>query len=92
LTSILINELTSSIRSLIGAVAVPNVILAVAELPKTRSGKVTRRVLRKIAEGDEKADLGDLSTLLDESVIAQLWKEISQWSRKKRSHYEHRLD
>jgi len=78
LTSTLINELTSSIRSLIGAVAVPNVILAVAELPKTRSGKVTRRVLRKIAEGDEKADLGDLSTLLDESVIAQLWKEISQ--------------
>lgn len=43
-------------------------------LPKTRSGKITRRILRKIAEGDPSADLGDTTTLLDETVISKLWE------------------
>jgi acetyl-CoA synthetase len=43
-------------------------------LPKTRSGKITRRILRKIAEGDQAADLGDTTTLVDEAVIPKLWE------------------
>ena len=43
-------------------------------LPKTRSGKITRRILRKIAEGDKQADLGDISTLVDETIIEHLWE------------------
>lgn len=61
----------------IGAIAIPDVIHEAPGLPKTRSGKVTRRILRKIAEGDTGADLGDTSTLVDEAVIEQLWETRS---------------
>jgi acetyl-CoA synthetase len=73
LTPALIEELKVMVRTKIGAIAVPEVIQHSPGLPKTRSGKITRRILRKIAEGDRKADLGDTTTLADESVIAQLW-------------------
>jgi acetyl-CoA synthetase len=65
--------LKSIVREKIGAIAVPAVIQEAPGLPKTRSGKVTRRILRKIAEGDVGADLGDVTTLVDEAVIGQLW-------------------
>lgn len=56
-----INELKRLVREKIGAIAVPDTIHeASTGLPKTRSGKVTRRILRKIAEGDQKSDLGDI--------------------------------
>lgn len=67
----LISELKQLVRTKIGALAVPDVIQEAPGLPKTRSGKVTRRILRKIAEGAEGA-IGDTTTLIDESVIGQL--------------------
>jgi acetyl-CoA synthetase len=52
----------------IGKIAKPDKIQFVSGLPKTRSGKIMRRILRKIAEGDT-SNLGDTSTLLDPEVI-----------------------
>ncbi|KAH7722573.1 acetyl-coenzyme A synthetasecytoplasmic [Aphelenchoides avenae] len=69
----LVLQLKNLVREKIGAIAVPDIIQEAPGLPKTRSGKVTRRILRKIAEGDRNADLGDMTTLVDESVITQLW-------------------
>lgn len=75
LNAILVAELQQIVRSKIGAIAVPGSadIQNATSLPKTRSGKITRRILRKVAEGDPKADLGDLSTLVDENVVQLLW-------------------
>ncbi|MFH4979550.1 hypothetical protein AB6A40_006259 [Gnathostoma spinigerum] len=73
LTEEKIKQLKMLVRTKIGAIAVPDIIQAAPGLPKTRSGKVTRRILRKIAEGDRAADLGDTTTLVDENVIALLW-------------------
>ena len=55
----------------IGPIATPDRILVTPGLPKTRSGKIMRRILRKIAAGDT-ADLGDISTLADPSVVEKL--------------------
>jgi len=55
----------------IGPIAKPDVIQIVPGLPKTRSGKIMRRILIKIAEGDT-SNLGDTSTLLDPSVVEVL--------------------
>jgi acetyl-CoA synthetase len=55
----------------IGAIAKPDKIQFVQALPKTRSGKIMRRILRKIAEG-ETDNLGDTSTLLDPSVVDEI--------------------
>ena len=64
-------ELVLLIRKEIGPFAAPEVIQWAPRLPKTRSGKIMRRILRKIAEG-EKENLGDLSTLSDPGVIPEL--------------------
>ena len=53
----------------IGAIARPKQILLTPDLPKTRSGKIMRRLLRNIANGQE---MGDTSTLADESVVATI--------------------
>jgi acetyl-CoA synthetase len=58
----------------IGSIAKPDKIQFVAGLPKTRSGKIMRRILRKIAEG-ETSNLGDTSTLLDPLVVDQIIKK-----------------
>jgi len=58
----------TAVISEIGPIAKPDVIQIVPGLPKTRSGKIMRRILRKIAEGDT-SNLGDTSTLLDPSVV-----------------------
>ena len=63
------------VRHEIGAIAIPETIHFTPTLPKTRSGKIMRRVLRKIAEG-EREELGDLSTLADPTLIAHLIKEL----------------
>lgn len=60
-------SLLSPVRSKIGPFAQPDHIQYAPGLPKTRSGKIMRRILRKIAVGD--SNLGDTSTLADESVI-----------------------
>ena len=62
--------LGSTVRKMIGAYAVPDIIHVSPDLPKTRSGKIMRRILRKIAVGD--GELGDVSTLADPSVIDTL--------------------
>ncbi len=57
----------------IGPIATPDIIQFAPGLPKTRSGKIMRRILRKIAEGDI-GNLGDISTLADPSVVEDLVK------------------
>jgi acetyl-CoA synthetase len=67
----LLTELRQTVRQQIGAIASPDVIQWAPGLPKTRSGKIMRRILRKIA-ADEADQLGDTSTLADPSVVQQL--------------------
>jgi acetyl-CoA synthetase len=59
------------VRKEIGAIATPDLIQFSPALPKTRSGKIMRRILRKIAANDY-AELGDTSTLADPSVVEDL--------------------
>ena len=70
-TDALRKELELWVRSEIGPIAKPDLIQWAPGLPKTRSGKIMRRILRKIAENDFDA-LGDTSTLADPSVVADL--------------------
>ena len=67
-------ELVQWVRTEIGPIATPNVIHFAPSLPKTRSGKIMRRILRKIAEGDV-SNLGDTSTLADPGVVDQLLRD-----------------
>lgn len=64
-------DINQTVARLIGAIAKPDKIQFVSGLPKTRSGKIMRRILRKIAEG-ETENLGDTSTLLDPSVVEEI--------------------
>ncbi|XP_013189383.1 acetyl-coenzyme A synthetase [Amyelois transitella] len=68
----LINCLKKLVRQRIGAFAAPDVIQYAPGLPKTRSGKIMRRILRKVALGDR--DIGDTSTLADPGVVEELFK------------------
>jgi len=67
----LVGMLKEQVRQAIGPIATPDRILVTPGLPKTRSGKIMRRILRKIAAGDTE-DLGDISTLADPSVVEKL--------------------
>src|SRR5205814_9348444 len=73
-TETLRTELVQHVRKGIGPLAQPDVIHWAPALPKTRSGKIMRRILRKIA-ADEFDTLGDTSTLADPSVVDTLVKE-----------------
>jgi acetyl-CoA synthetase len=64
-------ELVTWVRKEIGAIATPDWLQWAPGLPKTRSGKIMRRILRKIAENQPEA-LGDISTLADPSVVKNL--------------------
>jgi len=64
-------DISQTVAKVIGAIAKPDKIQFVSGLPKTRSGKIMRRILRKIAEG-ETQNLGDTSTLLDPSVVEEI--------------------
>jgi acetyl-CoA synthetase len=66
-------DILQTITRIIGAIAKPDKIQFVSGLPKTRSGKIMRRILRKVAEG-ELENLGDTSTLLDPSVVEEIVK------------------
>ena len=72
-TEALLTELNDLVRKEIGAIAKPDVIQWAPGLPKTRSGKIMRRILRKIAE-NELDNLGDTTTLADPSVVDDLVK------------------
>ncbi|MDH3253729.1 MAG: AMP-binding protein, partial [Acidobacteriota bacterium] len=67
----LVGLLKKQVRQSIGPIATPDGIQIVAGLPKTRSGKIMRRILRKIAAG-EYGELGDVTTLADPSVVQDL--------------------
>jgi len=64
-------DILQTVARTIGPIAKPDQILFVPGLPKTRSGKIMRRILRKIAEGDT-SNMGDTSTLLDPSLVDQI--------------------
>ncbi|MBO0931504.1 acetate--CoA ligase [Fibrella aquatilis] len=64
-------DILATVTRVIGAIAKPDKIQFVSGLPKTRSGKIMRRILRKIAEGDT-SNLGDTSTLLDPAVVEEI--------------------
>ena len=66
----LVQELNQQVRKAIGAHARPEEIIFTPDLPKTRSGKIMRRILKGVAEGEE--DLGDTTTLADPSVVDDL--------------------
>ncbi|MDP4747996.1 MAG: acetate--CoA ligase [Algoriphagus sp.] len=67
----LIQEIKETVSKIIGPIAKPDKIQLVPGLPKTRSGKIMRRILRKIAEGSLDA-MGDISTLLDPEVVEKI--------------------
>lgn len=72
----MISELKKLVRERIGPFAQPDVIQHAPGLPKTRSGKIMRRILRKIAVNDR--EVGDTSTLADESIVEQLFANRPQ--------------
>jgi acetyl-CoA synthetase len=74
-TPALVDELKDHVVRKIGAIARPDQVLFAADLPKTRSGKIMRRLLRDIAEGKA---LGDTTTLADPAVVARLKGEYEE--------------
>ncbi len=72
-TSEIQKEIVQTVRTIIGPIATPDVIQFAPSLPKTRSGKIMRRILRKIAANEEDS-IGDTSTLADPAVVEDLIK------------------
>lgn len=70
------DEINETVRKEIGPIAKPDIIQVVPGLPKTRSGKIMRRILRKIAEGDI-STLGDTSTLLNPDIVDDIVEEAT---------------
>ena len=68
---VLIEEIKGTVRKIIGPIAKPDEVQIVKGLPKTRSGKIMRRILRKVASKDI-SNLGDTSTLLNPEVVAEI--------------------
>jgi acetyl-CoA synthetase len=64
-------DILQTVTRIIGPIAKPDKIQFVSGLPKTRSGKIMRRILRKIAEG-ESGNFGDTTTLLDPGVVTEI--------------------
>lgn len=71
-------DILQTVQRIIGAIAKPDIIQFVQDLPKTRSGKIMRRILRKIAEG-ELNNLGDTSTLQDPTVVEAIIKGAEEF-------------
>lgn len=71
----LIKEIKDTVSKIIGPIAKPDQIQIVSGLPKTRSGKIMRRILRKAASGDT-TNMGDTSTLLNPEVVDEILKGI----------------
>ena len=65
------SEIRETVSKIIGPISKPDKIQFVSGLPKTRSGKIMRRILRKVAEGDI-SNLGDITTLLDPSIVDEI--------------------
>jgi len=65
------NQITDVVRNVIGPIAKPDKIQIVSGLPKTRSGKIMRRILRKVASNDL-SNMGDTSTLLNPDIVEEI--------------------
>lgn len=78
----LLKELSLQVRKSIGPFATPKKLCVVSDLPKTRSGKIMRRICRKICAG-EGDQLGDLSTLADPSIVDEIKKKVAEGNEKK---------
>ncbi|MBP9884470.1 MAG: acetyl-coenzyme A synthetase, partial [Chitinophagales bacterium] len=75
---LLAEEIIGTVSRLVGPIAKPERIIVVTGLPKTRSGKIMRRILRKIAEGHTE-QIGDISTLLNPEVVDEIkWKTLAE--------------
>lgn len=74
-------DLILQVRKSIGPFAAPKAIFIVDDLPKTRSGKIMRRILRKILSGEEDS-LGDTSTLSDPSVVDKIIETVKASKKK----------
>jgi acetyl-CoA synthetase len=73
----LLKDLKAAVRAAIGPFATPDLLIPVAGLPKTRSGKIMRRILRKVAAAEED-QLGDVTTLADPSVVPLLIAKVKK--------------
>jgi acetyl-CoA synthetase len=73
----IVGTLKEQVRHVIGPIATPDYVQPVAGLPKTRSGKIMRRILRKLAQG-EREGFGDLSTLAEPGVVDRLLEELGE--------------
>ena len=72
----MVETLRNHVGHEIGAIAKPKTIFFTAELPKTRSGKIMRRLLRDIAEG--RKVLGDTTTLADSTVVSEIQRRAAE--------------
>lgn len=70
-------RIVATVREVISPIATPDNIWFVTGLPKTRSGKIMRRILRKIGEG-EYAAIGDVSTLAEPGVVAEIVRLVDE--------------
>ncbi|KAK3056323.1 acetyl-coenzyme A synthetase 2 [Extremus antarcticus] len=77
-------DLIMQVRKSIGPFAAPKAVFAIPDLPKTRSGKIMRRILRKILAGEED-QLGDTSTLSDPSVVDTIIKTVKESNQRLKS-------
>ena len=73
----LIKELKNSVKSQIAGYAVPDKLQICSGLPKTRSGKIMRRILRKVA-ANQPDDLGDVSTLAEPTIVEEIVQNHAQ--------------
>jgi acetyl-CoA synthetase len=80
----LIIQLKALVKSKIAHYAIPHRILFTSNLPKTRSGKIMRRILRKIAS-DKPDELGDISTLADSSVVEEILRAYEDLKKNEQS-------
>jgi len=81
----LVAQLRQQVRNVVGAFATPDHIIIAPGLPKTRSGKIMRRILRKVLSGETES-LGDISTLADPAVVQQLIDKVAAVAGSKDKH------
>eukprot|EP01121_Diplochlamys_sp_Union-15-3_P001755 TRINITY_DN11529_c0_g1_i1.p1 TRINITY_DN11529_c0_g1~~TRINITY_DN11529_c0_g1_i1.p1 ORF type:complete len:166 (+),score=22.66 TRINITY_DN11529_c0_g1_i1:138-635(+) len=82
-SSDLLTDLKLEVRHRIGPIAIPDFIVVVPGLPKTRSGKIMRRLLRKIASNETKPEqLGDISTLAEPHIIEDIINVVHNQTKK----------
>ncbi len=79
-TDVVLKEVNALIQKQIGPIAKLEAVYLVSGLPKTRSGKIMRRILRKATEQD-RASLGDISTLVNPEVVEEIFQEYAAWRK-----------